>query len=183
MRLRHIDPMILASRVELNCNSLKVSKIYLQKYLLTLSFWYSSKSRTAWSSFAKILLFFTFTNNKKTPPLLSFQFLPLDVAGKTQKFQDIFESYLFGRFWGRMYTHDIRTIWKLIIINVPIVISWTFLVTPHNFRVLITIEQGIAVQSIWWGRKALIETFSFHSIGAQYCEGLGAWAPLKCQPI
>ena len=44
-----------------------------------------------------------------------------------------------------MYTHDIRTIWKLIVINVPIVISWTFLVTPHSFRVLITIEQGIAV--------------------------------------
>ena len=44
-----------------------------------------------------------------------------------------------------MYTHDIRTIWKLIVINVPIVISWTFLVTPHSFRVLITIEQGLAV--------------------------------------
>ena len=44
-----------------------------------------------------------------------------------------------------MYTHDIRTIWKLIVINVPIVISWTFLVTPHSFRVLITIERGTAV--------------------------------------
>ena len=44
-----------------------------------------------------------------------------------------------------MYTHDIRTIWKVIVINVLIVISWTFLVTPHSFRVLITIEQGIAV--------------------------------------
>ena len=46
-----------------------------------------------------------------------------------------------------MYTHDIRTIWKLIVINVPIVISWTFLVTPHSFRVLITIERGLAVYS------------------------------------
>ena len=42
-------------------------------------------------------------------------------------------------------THDIRTIWKLIVINVPIVISWTFLVTPHSLRVLITIEWRIAV--------------------------------------
>ena len=47
-----------------------------------------------------------------------------------------------------MYAHDIRTIWKLIVINVPIVISWTFLVTPHSFRVLITIERGIAVKSV-----------------------------------
>ena len=47
-----------------------------------------------------------------------------------------------------MYTHDIRTIWKLIVINVPIVISWTFLVTPHSFRVLITIEQGIDVSNV-----------------------------------
>ena len=46
-----------------------------------------------------------------------------------------------------MYTHDIRTIWKLIVINVPIVISWTFFVTPHSLRVLITIEWGIAVCS------------------------------------
>ena len=44
-----------------------------------------------------------------------------------------------------MYTHDIRTIWKVIVINVLIVISWTFLVTPHSFRVLITIERGLAV--------------------------------------
>ena len=53
--------------------------------------------------------------------------------------------YLFGRFWGHMYTHDIRTIWKFIVINVPKVISWTFWVTPHSLRVLITIEWGIAV--------------------------------------
>ena len=47
-----------------------------------------------------------------------------------------------------MYTHDIRTIWKLIVINVPIVISWTFLVTPHSLRVLITIEWRIAVDIV-----------------------------------
>ena len=46
-----------------------------------------------------------------------------------------------------MYTHDIRTIWKVIVINVLIVISWTFLVTPHSFRVLITIERGLAVNA------------------------------------
>ena len=44
-----------------------------------------------------------------------------------------------------MYTHDIRTIWKLIIINVPMVISWTFLVTPHSLGVLVSIEGRIAV--------------------------------------
>ena len=53
-----------------------------------------------------------------------------------------------------MYTHDIRTIWKVIVINVLIVISWTFLVTPHSFRVLITIEQGIAVPIVV--RKTMI---------------------------
>ena len=47
-----------------------------------------------------------------------------------------------------MYTHDIRTIWKLIVINVPIVISWTFSVTPHSLRVLITIEWRIAVKKV-----------------------------------
>ena len=47
-----------------------------------------------------------------------------------------------------MYTHDIRTIWKVIVINVLIVISWTFLVTPHSFRVLITIERGTAVDTL-----------------------------------
>ena len=57
-----------------------------------------------------------------------------------------------------MYTHDIRTIWKLIVINVPIVISWTFLVTPHSFRVLITIEQGIAVEQISHGLPKLLAT-------------------------
>ena len=49
----------------------------------------------------------------------------------------------------KLYTHDIRNIWKVIIINVLIVISWTFLVTPHGFRVLITIEQGIAVGLVY----------------------------------
>ena len=47
-----------------------------------------------------------------------------------------------------MYTHNIRTIWKVIVINVLIVISWTFLVTPHSFLVLITIKQGIAVSCV-----------------------------------
>ena len=55
-----------------------------------------------------------------------------------------------------MYTHDIRTIWKVIVINVLIVISWTFLVTPHSFRVLITIEQGIAVGWIQTPFKAIL---------------------------
>ena len=52
-----------------------------------------------------------------------------------------------------MYTHDIRTIWKLIVINVPIVISWTFLVTPHSLRVLITIEWRIAVYPVFTLKK------------------------------
>ena len=89
---------------------------------------------------------------KHSPPF-SFPFLPLDVTEKTQKFQDKFESDLFGRFWGHMYTHDIRTIWKLIVINVPIVISWIFLVTPHSFRVLITIQRGIAVHVLCTARQ------------------------------
>ena len=45
-------------------------------------------------------------------------------------------------------THDIRTSWKIIVINIPIVISWTFLVTPHSLRVLITIEWRIAVEGV-----------------------------------
>ena len=84
----------------------------------------------------------------KTFPPFSFPFLPLDVTRKTQKFQEKFESDLFGRLYGHMYTHDIRTIWKLIVINVPIVISWTFLVTPHSLQVLISIEGRIAVTFI-----------------------------------
>ena len=52
-----------------------------------------------------------------------------------------------------MYTHDIRTIWKLIVIIVPIVISRTFLVTPHSLRVLITIEWRIAVTTHVVGTK------------------------------
>ena len=56
-----------------------------------------------------------------------------------------------------MYTHDIRTIWKLIVINVPIVISWTFLVTPHSFRVLITIERGTAVISVYQQQEMELE--------------------------
>ena len=105
----------------------------------SLSWWLCAHSKLGRTKSARKL-----PKQKHSPPFC-FQFLPLDVTGKTQKFQDKFESDLFGRFWGHMYTHDIRTIWKLIVINVPIVISWTFLVTPHSFRVLITIERGIAV--------------------------------------
>ena len=105
----------------------------------SLSWWLCAHSKLGRTKSARKL-----PKQKHSPPFC-FPFLPLDVTGKTQKFQDKFESDLFGRFWGHMYTHDIRTIWKLIVINVPIVISWTFLVTPHSFRVLITIEQGIAV--------------------------------------
>ena len=105
----------------------------------SLSWWLCAHSKLGRTKSARKL-----PKQKHSPPFC-FQFLPLDVTGKTQKFQDKFESDLFGRFWGHMYTHDIRTIWKLIVINVPIVISWTFLVTPHSFRVLITIERGTAV--------------------------------------
>ena len=105
----------------------------------SLSWWLCAHSKLGRTKSARKL-----PKQKHSPPFC-FQFLPLDVTGKTQKFQDKFESDLFGRFWGHMYTHDIRTIWKVIVINVLIVISWTFLVTPHSFRVLITIEQGIAV--------------------------------------
>ena len=105
----------------------------------SLSWWLCAHSKLGRTKSARKL-----PKQKHSPPFC-FPFLPLDVTGKTQKFQDKFESDLFGRFWGHMYTHDIRTIWKLIVINVPIVISWTFLVTPHSFRVLITIERGIAV--------------------------------------
>ena len=108
----------------------------------SLSWWLCAHSKLGRTKSARKL-----PKQKHSPPFC-FPFLPLDVTGKTQKFQDKFESDLFGRFWGHMYTHDIRTIWKLIVINVPIVISWTFLVTPHSFRVLITIERGIAVCSI-----------------------------------
>ena len=109
----------------------------------SLSWWLCAHSKLGRTKSARKL-----PKQKHSPPFC-FQFLPLDVTGKTQKFQDKFESDLFGRFWGHMYTHDIRTIWKLIVINVPIVISWTFLVTPHSFRVLITIERGIAVSDFW----------------------------------
>ena len=115
----------------------------------SLSWWLCAHSKLGRTKSARKL-----PKQKHSPPFC-FPFLPLDVTGKTQKFQDKFESDLFGRFWGHMYTHDIRTIWKVIVINVLIVISWTFLVTPHSFRVLITIEQGIAVkgkpniQSVW----------------------------------
>ena len=105
----------------------------------SLSWWLCAHSKLGRTKSARKL-----PKQKHSPPF-SFPFLPLDVTGKTQKFQDKFESDLFGRFWGHMYTHDIRTIWKVIVINVLIVISWTFLVTPHSFRVLITIELGIAV--------------------------------------
>ena len=108
----------------------------------SLSWWLCAHSKLGRTKSARKL-----PKQKHSPPFC-FPFLPLDVTGKTQKFQDKFESDLFGRFWGHMYTHDIRTIWKLIVINVPIVISWTFLVTPHSFRVLITIERGIAVSCI-----------------------------------
>ena len=108
----------------------------------SLSWWLCAHSKLGRTKSARKL-----PKQKHSPPFC-FPFLPLDVTGKTQKFQDKFESDLFGRFWGHMYTHDIRTIWKLIVINVPIVISWTFLVTPHSFRALITIERGIAVQPI-----------------------------------
>ena len=109
----------------------------------SLSWWLCAHSKLGRTKSARKL-----PKQKHSPPFC-FQFLPLDVTGKTQKFQDKFESDLFGRFWGHMYTHDIRTIWKVIVINVLIVISWTFLVTPHSFRVLITIEQGIAVYLIF----------------------------------
>ena len=105
----------------------------------SLSWWLCAHSKLGRTKSARKL-----PKQKHSPPFC-FPFLPLDVTGKTQKFQDKFESDLFGRFWGHMYTHDIRTIWKVIVINVLIVISWTFLVTPHSFRVLITIERGIAV--------------------------------------
>ena len=105
----------------------------------SLSWWLCAHSKLGRTKSARKL-----PKQKHSPPFC-FQFLPLDVTGKTQKFQDKFESDLFGRFWGHMYTHDIRTIWKFIVINVPKVISWTFWVTPHSLRVLITIEWGIAV--------------------------------------
>ena len=60
-----------------------------------------------------------------------------------------------------MYTHDIRTIWKLIVINVPIVISWTFLVTPHSLRVLITIEWRIAV---WYVHAQVVKDFCVRKV-------------------
>ena len=107
----------------------------------SLSWWLCAHSKLGRTKSARKL-----PKQKHSPPFC-FQFLPLDVTGKTQKFQDKFESDLFGRFWGHMYTHDIRTIWKLIVINVPIVISWTFSVTPHSLQVLITIEWRIAVES------------------------------------
>ena len=105
----------------------------------SLSWWLCAHSKLGRTKSAR-----KFPKQKHSPPF-SFPFLPLDVTKKTQKFQDKFESDLFGRFWGHMYTHDIRTIWKFIVINVPKVISWTFWVTPHSLRVLITIEWGIAV--------------------------------------
>ena len=108
----------------------------------SLSWWLCADSKLGRTKSARKL-----PKQKHSPPFC-FPFLPLDVTGKTQKFQDKFESDLFGRFWGHMYTHDIRTIWKVIVINVLIVISWTFLVTPHSFRVLITIERGIAVHNM-----------------------------------
>ena len=107
----------------------------------SLSWWLCAHSKLGRTKSARKL-----PKQKHSPPFC-FPFLPLDVTGKTQKFQDKFESDLFGRFWGHMYTHDIRTIWKLIVINVPIVISWTFLVTPHSLQVLISIEGRIAVET------------------------------------
>ena len=121
----------------------------------SLSWWLCAHSKLGRTKSARKL-----PKQKHSPPFC-FPFLPLDVTGKTQKFQDKFESDLFGRFWGHMYTHDIRTIWKVIVINVLIVISWTFLVTPHSFRVLITIEQGIAV--VWLG------IFSIYNSTLQCC--------------
>ena len=131
----------------------------------SLSWWLCAHSKLGRTKSARKL-----PKQKHSPPFC-FPFLPLDVTGKTQKFQDKFESDLFGRFWGHMYTHDIRTIWKLIVINVPIVISWTFLVTPHSFRVLITIEQGIAV--------ATYQNFLFMQKRADRCSLLS----LKSNPI
>ena len=123
----------------------------------SLSWWLCAHSKLGRTKSARKL-----PKQKHSPPFC-FPFLPLDVTGKTQKFQDKFESDLFGRFWGHMYTHDIRTIWKVIVINVLIVISWTFLVTPHSFRVLITIERGLAVRYMirFWVQLSYPQGFIF----------------------
>ena len=127
----------------------------------SLSWWLCAHSKLGRTKSARKL-----PKQKHSPPF-SFPFLPLDVTKKTQKFQDKFESDLFGRFWGHMYTHDIRTIWKVIVINVLIVISWTFLVTPHSFRVLITIERGLAV-------KLLLDPF-FVSLASVFEQCVADW--------
>ena len=135
----------------------------------SLSWWLCAHSKLGRTKSARKL-----PKQKHSPPFC-FPFLPLDVTGKTQKFQDKFESDLFGRFWGHMYTHDIRTIWKVIVINVLIVISWTFLVTPHSFRVLITIEQGIAVDPLEFSEKTPITFSNFSATPTPLQEWCHIW--------